>query len=350
MTSPTIRYADAGVDRERADRAKQRIARLARSTFNRDVLAEIGRFGALYRLDPRRWRQPVLVSSADGVGTKLKVATLIGRHDTVAADLVHHCVNDIAVQGAAPLFFLDYVASSRLEPALLEQVFAGLTRACRALGVALIGGETAEMPGVYAPGEYDLAGFIVGVVEKGKVLDGSRVRPGDSLIGLASTGLHTNGYTLARKLLFEVAGYQPDTELPELASTVGEALLQPHWCYYPTLKSLLKHNWLSAAAHITGGGLTENVPRVLPRNCGAEIHLNRWPLPPLFQLLGRLGQLPADEMLRTFNLGIGMVLIVPSRHVSKVEGGLRRRRMKFFHVGEVVRGRPQVVYRGRWAS
>lgn len=349
MTPPAIRYADAGVDRDRARAVKRRIARLAQRTFTRGVLAEIGRFGALYELNRRRWRRPVLVTSVDGVGTKLKVAALVGRHDGVAADLVHHCVNDIAVQGATPLFFLDYIASSRLDPDLLEQLFVGMSRACRALGVALIGGETAEMPGLYAPGDYDLVGFILGVVERGRILDGRRVRPGHRLIGLASTGLHTNGYSLARKLLFEVAGHQPNTFLPEVNNNVGDELLRRHQCYYPLMKPLLERGWLSAAAHITGGGLTENIPRVLPDRCAVEIHLDRWPLPPLFRLLERLGSLPADEMLSTFNMGIGMVLIVPPEHAGRVERLLRRRRAAFFHIGEVVRGRPQVHYRGSWS-
>jgi phosphoribosylformylglycinamidine cyclo-ligase len=348
MTSSAIRYADAGVDLDRARQVKRRIARLARGTFTRGVLAEIGNFGALYQLERKRWRRPVLVSSVDGVGTKLKVAAMMGRHDTVAADLVHHCVNDIAVQGATPLFFLDYIAANRLDPPVLEQVVSGLSRACRALKVALIGGETAQLPDVYAPGDYDLVGFILGVVEWKNILDGRRVRPGHLLIGLPSAGLHTNGYTLARKLLFEVAGWDVNSYRPELRCRLGDELLKPHWCYYPALEPLLAHGWLGAAAHITGGGLTENLPRVLPRRCGAEIHLDRWPLPPLFRLLQRLGNLPPGEMLRTFNMGIGMVLIVPPRHRAAVERSLRRRRQPFFHIGQVVRGRPQVHYRGSW--
>lgn len=348
MSAPAIRYADAGVDRERADLAKQRIARLARSTFTRGVLDEIGGFGGLFALERRRWRRPVLVASMDGVGTKLKVATALGRHESVAADLVRHCVNDIAVQGATPLFFLDYVAASQLDPGLLEQVFTGLSRACRALGVALIGGETAEMPGVYAPGEYDLAGCIVGVVEQSKVLDGSRVRPGDQLLGLPSAGLHTNGYSLARKLFFEVAGLSPDSHLPELRGSVGAELLKPHLCYYSVLKPLLEKSWVSAAVHITGGGLTENIPRLLPRGCAAEIRLDAWTIPPVFRILERLGSVPGGEMLRTFNMGIGMVLMVRARRVQAVERLLTRRRAAFFRIGEIVRGRRTVRYRGSW--
>ena len=349
MSLTTIRYANAGVDRDRAQAVKQRIAHLARRTFTRGVLAEIGSFGALYALERRRWRQPVLVASVDGVGTKLKVAAQVGAHHVVGADLVHHCVNDIAVQGATPLFFLDYIASSKLDLKVIEQVCVGMSRACRALGVALVGGETAEMPGLYTPGDYDLVGFVLGVVERNKILDGRRVRPGDRLIGLASTGLHTNGYSLARKLFFEVAGLTAASYVPELKNKLGRELLKPHRCYYPIMKPLLGNDWLSAAAHITGGGLTENIPRVLPRHCRAEIHLGCWSVPPVFRLLQRIGNLPAEEMLRTFNMGIGMVLIVPQRYSSNVKRFLRRHRASFFDIGEVGRGRPAVRYRGSWA-
>ncbi|MFQ5927716.1 MAG: phosphoribosylformylglycinamidine cyclo-ligase, partial [Terriglobia bacterium] len=305
---------------------------------------------ALYALDSKRWREPVLVTSVDGVGTKLKVAFRMKRHDTVGADLVNHCVNDIAVQGATPLFFLDYIASGKLQPAVLAEVVAGMSRACRAVGLALVGGETAEMPGFYAPGEYDLVGFIVGVVERKKLLDARRVRAGDLLLGLASTGLHTNGYALARKLLFDVARLTPRSYVPELRNRLGPELLKPHRCYYPALAPLIARGWLRAAAHITGGGLTENIPRALPRNLAAEVHLDRWRPLPIFRLLEKLGRLPREEMLRTFNLGIGMVLIVPPPHLARVEASLRRRRQRFYRMGQVVRrpGPPRVLYRGHW--
>ena len=348
MSRSAIRYSDAGVDRNRAQSAKRRIARLARSTFTPGVLSEIGRFAALFELDRKRWRRPVLLASVDGVGTKLKVATLAGRHEGVGEDLVHHCVNDIAIHGATPLAFLDYVGSSRLDPRVLEQVFRGMSRACRRLGVALIGGETAELPGVYVGDDYELVGFILGVAERHRILDGRRVRPGDVLLGLPSTGLHTNGYSLARKLLFDVAGYSVHDKPSELKTTVGEALLKVHRCYYLVMKPLLEKNWLSAAAHITGGGLTENIPRVLPHNCAVEIRLGSWPVPPLFRLLERLGKLPPAEMLRTFNVGVGMVLIVPRRQLAQVQKFLKRRRERAFVVGEVVRGRPSVRYVGSW--
>ncbi len=348
MPPRAIRYADAGVDRNRAEAAKRRIAQLARSTFTRGVLSEIGRFAALFEFDTRRWRRPVLLTSVDGGGTKLKVAAMAGRHEGVGEDLVHHCVNDIAVHGAAPLAFLDYIGASRLDPQVLEQVFRGMSRACRRLGIALIGGETAELPGVYAGREYELVGFILGIAERTRILVGRRVRPGDLLLGLPSRGLHTNGYSLARRLLFEVGGYRVNSYVPELKNKLGAELLKVHRCYYPLMKPLLERGWLTAAAHITGGGLTENIPRVLPRNCAVEIHLGSWPLPPLFRLLERLGNLPPDEMLRTFNLGIGMVLMVPPRNYSRVERFLKKRRERFSVIGEVVRGRPSVRYRGSW--
>ncbi len=348
MGARRVTYAAAGVDLARARRVKARIRALARRTFNRAVLADIGSFGALYALDRKRWREPVLVASVDGVGTKLKVAALMNRHDSVGADLVNHCINDIAVQGARPLFFLDYIGAGKLNPAVLAEVVGGLSRACRAAGVALIGGETAEMPGFYAPGEYDLVGCIVGVVERKRLLDGSRVRAGDILLGLASTGLHTNGYSLARKLFFEVAGLTPRSYVPELRNRLGEELLRVHRCYYPALRPLLARGWLSAAAHITGGGLTENIPRVLPRGLAAEIQLGSWRPLPVFRLLERLGRIPREEMLRTFNLGIGMVLVVPPRNLRRVEASLRWKRERFWHVGQIVRqrGAPRVIYRG----
>lgn len=330
-----VRYADAGVSRARSEAVKRRIALLARSTFHPGVLAGIGGFGALYQLG-RQWKNPVLVSSADGVGTKIKIAAAAGRNDVPGVDIVNHCVNDIAVQGATPLFFLDYFAAAKLDSKVLEQVIRGMSRACRANSVALIGGETAEMPGVYTPGDYDLVGFILGAVEKNKLLTGSRVRPGDRLIGLASTGLHTNGYSLARKLAFEVGKKKLGSYVPELKATVADAFLQTHRAYFPVVKPLLEKSWLSAMAHITGGGITENLPRVLPKNCAAEIALDSWRLPALFAWLRGLGRLPDDEMLRTFNCGIGMILVAPPRFETKVRNALRRSRMRHFEIGEVV--------------
>ncbi|HBY64706.1 MAG TPA: phosphoribosylformylglycinamidine cyclo-ligase, partial [Solibacterales bacterium] len=296
-TKKQIRYKDAGVDIGEADRAVGFIKGLARKTFTRGVLTDIGSFGAGYRLSG--FKRPVLISSADGVGTKLKVAILTGKHSTIGEDLVNHCVNDIAVQGAIPLFFLDYFAVGKLNAQVAAQVVEGLARGCKANGCALIGGETAEMPGLYAPGEYDLAGFIVGAVEESRMMTGTKVAAGDQLLGLASTGLHTNGYSLARKLLFEVAGRQPKAFVPELDRSLGEELLKVHRSYLQPIQALLKAGVLKAAAHITGGGITDNLPRVLPRGLGAEIEVGSWPVLPIFELLKRLGNIPEDDWRRT---------------------------------------------------
>jgi phosphoribosylformylglycinamidine cyclo-ligase len=342
-----MRYADAGVDISRADRVKQRIRHLAGRTFTRGVLTDIGSFGALYALDRKKWRDPVLVSSADGVGTKLKIAFASGVHSTVGADIVNHCVNDILTQGAEPLFFLDYFAMGKLDANVAEQVLEGISVACKRAGCALIGGETAEMPGIYADGEYDLAGFIVGAVERGRVLNGSAVRTGDLLLGLPSSGLHTNGYSLARKLVFEVAGLKPDTYVHELHNKIGAELLQPHRCYWPMLRTIVNRGWISALAHITGGGITGNLPRVLPRNAQAVVELRSWPVLPIFPYLAGLGKIADDEMLRTFNLGVGMIMVVPPKNLKKVETELQRRREKFFRIGRIEPGKPRVRYAGR---
>jgi phosphoribosylformylglycinamidine cyclo-ligase len=342
-----MKYAEAGVDISRADDAKQRIARLARRTFTRGVLSQIGTFGALFELDRKRWREPVLVASADGVGTKLKIAFTMGVHSTVGMDIVNHCVNDILTQGAEPLFFMDYLALGKMEPRVVEQIIDGMSRACKQAGCALIGGETAEMPGFYPPGEYDLAGFIVGAVEKKKVLDGKAVRAGDALIALASSGLHTNGFSLARKLVFGVAGHKADDYVAEVGGKIGAELLRPHRCYWPLLKNIVRKGWVSAMAHITGGGITENLPRVLARNTQAVVELGSWPVPRIFSYLARIGKIERDELLRTFNMGAGMILVVPAKHVSNVERELKRCREKFFRIGHIQPGRPRVVYGGR---
>ena len=347
-----MKYSDAGVDISRGDRAKRRIRRLAGRTFTRGVLTDIGTFGALFHLDRKRWRDPVLVSSADGVGTKLKIAFATGVHTSVGADIVNHCVNDILTQGAEPLFFLDYLAMGRVEPRRVEQILTGMSRACRQAGVALVGGETAEMPGFYAPGEYDLAGFIVGAVERSRVLDGRAIRPGDALIGLPSSGLHTNGYSLARKLVFEVARLKPSSFVAEVGGKIGAVLLKPHRCYWPLLRNIVARRWVGAMAHITGGGITENLPRVLPPACGGQavVELGSWPEPPIFRYLRRLGKISQGEMLRTFNCGVGMILVVPPKHVARVEAELKRRREKFFRMGRISSGPPRVVYSGSLPS
>ena len=269
--TPATDYRQAGVDIEAGNETVRRIKSIARETFTSGVLSEIGSFGGLFRLDRDLYRDPVLVSSADGVGTKLKIAFMTGRHDTVGADLVNHCVNDILVQGAEPLFFLDYLATGRLSPAVAEQVIRGVARGCRENGCALIGGETAEMPGFYADGEYDIAGFIVGIVERARIIDGRGIVPGDALIGLPSAGLHTNGYSLARRILFDVCGFTVATVVPELGTTIGETLLAPHRSYLTVVRPLLEAGLVKGMAHITGGGMTENLPRVLPEGCAAEI-------------------------------------------------------------------------------
>jgi phosphoribosylformylglycinamidine cyclo-ligase len=344
-----MKYADAGVNIAVADDAKQRIRHLASRTFSPAVLGGIGGFGALFALDGKRWKEPVLVSSTDGVGTKLKIATAMGVHSTVGGDLVNHCVNDILVEGAEPLFFLDYLAMGKLEANVVEQLVDGMSRACRKAGCALIGGETAEMPGFYPAGEYDLAGFIVGVVERKNVLTGKAVKPGDTLLGLPSAGLHTNGYSLARKLVFEVAKLKSDTYVAEVGNKIGAELLKPHVCYAPAVKTLVARGWVSAMAHITGGGIPGNLPRVLPSGVKAIIDLDAWPIPPIFKYLAKLGEIETDDLLQSFNMGVGMIVIVPAEHVKNAEADLKRRREKFFRMGRIERGdtgKARLVYSG----
>ena len=344
-----MRYADAGVNISVADEAKRRIVAMAAKTFRRGVLAPIGGFGALFQLDRKLWRDPILVASADGVGTKLKIAFATGIHSTVGADILNHCVNDILTQGAEPLFFLDYLAMGKMDVRVAEQVIEGMSRAAKKAGCALIGGETAEMPGIYAAGEYDLAGFIVGAVERKKQLDARRVRPGDVLLALPSSGLHTNGYSLARKLVFGVAKLGPNTYVAAVGNKIGPELLKPHRAYWPLLKNILARGWVSSMAHITGGGITGNLPRALPANVRAVVELGQWPVLPIFRYLAELGKIGRDELLQTFNLGVGMILVVPSRHISRVETELRRRREKFYVIGRIeraIRGKPRVTYSG----
>ncbi len=340
----TITYADAGVDIDRANRTKKRIKYLAHKTFTRGVLSEIGGFGGLFSVDKTKFPDPVLVSSVDGVGTKLKLAFEMGVHHTVGADLVNHCVNDIAVQGATPMFFMDYLATGKLDPEIAEKIIEGLADACKHNGCALIGGETAEMPGFYPDGEYDLAGFIVGVVERERIITGKAVEIGDVVLGLASNGLHTNGYSLARKLLFEVARYTPETYVNELKGKVGNELMRTHKSYWPAIKRLVDGECVSAMAHITGGGITENLPRVLPRGVAAVIEMGSWPIPPIFEHMQTLGNVPQDEMLRTFNMGLGMLLVVPSKKFKKAQTVLERAGEKAFTVGRIVKGDRKVIY------
>ncbi len=344
-TSPTpVTYADAGVDISRANRTKQRIKYLAHKTFTRGVLSEIGGFGALFAIDKTKYADPVLVSSVDGVGTKLKVAFEMELHSTVGADLVNHCVNDIAVQGAAPLFFMDYLAAGKLDPAIAEQVVEGIADACKHNGCALIGGETAEMPGFYPDGEYDLAGFIVGVVDRERIITGKNVQIGDVILGLPSNGLHTNGYSLARKLLYEVAHYSSETYVNEIKNKVGNELMRTHKSYWHALKKLADAECVTALAHITGGGITENLPRVLPRGTAAAIQLGSWPVLPIFEHLQQLGNVPQDEMLRTFNMGLGMLLVVPAAKFKKAQTVLERVGEKAYTIGRIVKGERKVIY------
>jgi phosphoribosylformylglycinamidine cyclo-ligase len=336
-------YRDAGVDIDAATQAKRRIKQLARSTFNPRVLRDVGAFGGFFSLQGLP-RDAVLVSSVDGVGTKLKIAFAVNRHDTVGADLVNHCVNDISVHGAAPLFFLDYLATGKMHPKVVTEVVKGLAGACRKVGCALVGGETAEMPGFYPEDEYDLAGCIVGWVRRSRIIDGSGIRPGDVILGLPSLGLHTNGYSLARKVLLEQEK-MPLMEAPAgFRQTLSQILLAPHRCYWPAVQPLLERGWLKGLVHITGGGITDNTPRILPAGTRAEVHLGSWPVLPIFDLIAQRGSVPADDMLRTFNMGIGMLLIASPRDLPKVTSILKRRREKYWNIGRIVPGRPGVQY------
>lgn len=345
MPDGPITYRDAGVDIDEAERATGRIKPLVAKTFNENVLRGIGSFGAAYSLGNLGMEEPVLISSADGVGTKLKVAFATGRHDTIGQDLVNHCVNDIAVQGATPLFFLDYFATGKLDAGVTESVVSGLAKACEENGCALIGGETAEMPGMYSDGEYDLAGFIVGAVDRAHLLDGSTIQEGDILIGLASNGLHTNGYSLARKLLFEVGGHAPNDAPRELAGrSVGDELLRVHTSYRKPLRTLSEAHLLRGAAHITGGGITDNTPRMLPDGLSARVHPGWWPVLPVFTLLERLGEIPRDEMFRSFNMGLGMIVTVPLACRNAAMGLLQAGGVDAYEVGSIVKGSGEVIY------
>ena len=311
-------YKQSGVDVDAGNEVVRRIRTLARQTFTPGVLSEIGSFGGLFSLDRIGIPDPVLVSSADGVGTKLRLAFMTGVHDTIGVDLVNHCVNDILVQGARPLFFLDYLATGRLDPDVAVQIVEGLARACRENGCALLGGETAEMPGFYAEGEYDVAGFIVGAVSRSNLIDGSRIRPGDVLVGLPSSGLHTNGYSLARRIAFEVAGLRPTSTVPEIGMSIGDALLVPHRTYLPVIEPLLGLGLINGMAHITGGGITDNLPRILPRGLHAVVDRTSWQVPALFSWLQRTGNVPSDDMLRTFNMGMGLIVVCAPSDEGKV--------------------------------
>ena len=325
-------YARAGVDVDLGNLVKRRIQSRVKRTHGPEVLGKVGGFGGLFAPNFSGMREPVLVASVDGVGTKLKVAFAMNRHDTVGVDLVNHCVNDIAVLGARPLFFLDYIGAEKLEPRVFDELLSGFAKACRAAGCALIGGETAQMPGMYRKGEYDLAGCIVGVVDRARMIDGHRIREGDVVLGLPSNGLHTNGYSLARKILFERLKLKPSSRLPGLKRSLGEELLRIHPNYQPRL-ALLPAGMIRGLAHITGGGLIDNLPRVLPGNCDALIQTKRWRVPALFEFLQREGKVDRLEMYQVFNMGIGMVAIVSANDCP-----MAMRMLKAKQIGRIVKG------------
>ena len=341
-----LSYRDAGVNIDAADEAVRQIKDLVNKTFDDRVLCDIGLFGAMYSPDLKGIDDPVLVSSVDGVGTKLKLAFMTGRHDTIGIDLVSHCVNDILVQGARPLFFLDYLAFGALEPDVVVAVIRGLTFGCRYAGCALIGGETAEMPGMYHEGEYDISGTIVGIVDRKKIVDGSSIVPGDVIVGLRSTGLHTNGYSLARKICFEVAGLTCDDAMPGVGRTVGEVLLEPHKSYATVVRILMKIVNVKGMAHITGGGITDNLPRSLPKGMGAEINLDTWEALPVFRYLQDCGRVEDKEMLRTFNMGMGYLIVVSKEDEEKALRALHQAGTDGTVIGRVTEGEHRVRYTG----
>jgi phosphoribosylformylglycinamidine cyclo-ligase len=335
-------YRQSGVDIESGDAAVERIKNIARATFTPGVLSEIGAFGGMFRFPATKYADAVLVSSADGVGTKLKIAFMSGIHGTVGADLVNHCVNDILVHGAEPLFFLDYLAAGRLEPDIAEQVVGGMARACVENGCALIGGETAEMPGFYNAGEYDLAGFIVGVAERKRLVDGRAIKVGDRLVGLPSTGLHTNGYSLARQIVFETLGLKLDSLLPEVGDTVVGALLRTHRSYLKCVRPLVERRLVKGMAHITGGGIPGNLSRILPTGTSARIDPDSWAVPPLFTFLQTAGDVPRDEMFRAFNMGIGLILACAPADADLAAGILKDQGESPIALGEIVPGDGEV--------
>jgi len=339
-------YREAGVDIDAGDEFVEGIKPLVRSTFRPEVLADLGGFGGLFRLQAKKYDDPVLVSGTDGVGTKLKIAFMMDRHDTVGIDLVAMCVNDIVVSGAEPLFFLDYFATGKLAVPKAQQVVKGISDGCRQAGCALIGGETAEMPSMYADGEYDLAGFAVGVVDKPKIIDGKTIKHGDAIIGLASSGLHSNGYSLARRVFFDKAKLTVTSKLPEFDRPLGEVLLTPTRIYAKQVLSLLHEFPIKGIAHITGGGITENLPRVFPEGVRAKINRKAWTVPPVFQTLGKLGEVDREEMYRVFNMGIGLVLVVPPSSVSAVLAKAAALGDRGWLIGEMVSttGGPEVEY------
>jgi phosphoribosylformylglycinamidine cyclo-ligase len=341
---PGLSYRDAGVDIDAQDDGLRRIKAMLQATRTKGVLADLGSFGGMFLPDLSGLEEPVLVASCDGVGTKLKVAFMTGIHNTVGHDLVNHCVNDILVQGAVPMFFLDYVAMGRLEPAVLASVVEGVAAGCRENGCALLGGETAEMPGFYADGTYDVAGFIVGLVDKKRAIDGRAIRVGDILYALPSAGLHTNGYSLARKIFFDVAGKGPADRVDGLELTIGATLLAPHRSYLAALRAAIGAGLVRGLAHITGGGLTDNLPRILPENTSARIERGTWPVLPVFTVMQNIGRVEDEEMYRAFNMGVGMVCAVAPENSGAFEAQLAAAGEKHFRIGTIVPGDRTVVY------
>lgn len=347
-------YAEAGVDIQMADTLKGGLKKQLHKAKRPEVLSEVGAFGGLFDLSKSKYKEPVLVSSVDGVGTKLRLAFSTGLHEGVGEDIVNHCVNDIAVLGAEPLFFLDYIGMGKLAPGIFQAVIAGMAKACRKANCALIGGETAQMPGFYRDGEYDLVGSVVGIVEKKRILTGATIRPGDKVIGIASNGLHTNGYSLATKILFTKLRYRMDDPLPGGKLQIGEALLKPHTNYANALRELYnsfnkgrssavrKENAVFGAAHITGGGFSGNIPRILPENCDARIDTSAWPKPPIFQVLAEQGGVTFDELYEVFNMGIGITLFVDAKRADEVVAALRQARLKAYVIGEAIKGTGKV--------
>lgn len=333
-----VTYKSAGVDIAAGMDTVKRIKGMVRGTFTPNVMGDLGSFGGLFKFPVSKYKSPILVASTDGVGTKIMVAAAAKRYDTIGQDLVNHCINDILVQGAHPFFFLDYYATGKLNPRIAAEVVKGLTIACKQSGTALLGGETAEMPGLYAPGDFDLAGTIVGAVDKKDLITGASIRPGDALIGLPSNGLHTNGYSLARKVLFEKKKYKINRSIEALGESPADALLKPHTCYAKPVLALMKKVKLNGIVHITGGGLTENVPRVLPKGCKAIFNTGAWKVPPIFELIVRDGKVPLDDAYRALNMGVGLVLAVRSKDVEKALAFLRKQRQKASLVGKVVSG------------
>ncbi len=337
----TVSYKDSGVDIKAADLAKRKIKSLARSTFTPEVLSELGKFGGFFALG-KRYKKPVLISSTDSVGTKLKVAFMMNKHTTVGQDIVNHCVNDILVHGARPLFFLDYVGTGKLSPTVIQDIIQGISRACKKAGCALIGGEMAELPGFYNPSEYDLVGFIVGVVEKGRIVDGRKIKPGDRILGLRSNGLHTNGYSLARKVIFELGKFKGDDYVSQLGTTVGKELLKVHRSYAGPVHQVLRDHQIKGMAHITGGGIPGNLIRILPEDCQARIHINAWKPHPIFRFIQRWGKIDPQEMFKVFNMGLGWIMVVPEKEMTRVEKKLSGLKEKVYRIGEIRSGRREV--------